>query len=125
MGVVYHSNYLIWFEVGRVELMRHLGGSYRQMESEEDCHLPVVEARCRYKAPARFDEEIIVRAHIARLGRNLVEFGYQVLRAADRLLLAEGETTHLAVDGSGRRRPLPDRYFAVFQAAHGHLPRSG
>ena len=51
MGVVYHSNFLIWFEVGRVELLRQMGFSYKEMEQQDDCHIAVVDLRCRYKAP--------------------------------------------------------------------------
>jgi len=64
MGVVYHANHFIWFEIGRVELMRQLGFSYRDMEREHECFIPVVDARCRYKAPARYDDEIIVRTYL-------------------------------------------------------------
>jgi acyl-CoA thioester hydrolase len=65
MGVVYHSNFAIWFEVGRVELMRQMGLEYRAMEKEDKCHIPVVDLRVRYKAPALYDDEIVVRTRIA------------------------------------------------------------
>ena len=64
MGVVYHANYFVWFEVGRVELLRQLGFSYRDMEQNDGCGIAVVDARCRYKAPARYDDEVIVRTHL-------------------------------------------------------------
>ena len=60
MGVVYHSNHFIWFEVGRVELLRQLGFSYKDMETVDDCFIAVVDARCRYKAPVRYDDEVVV-----------------------------------------------------------------
>ena len=61
MGIVYYANYLVWFEIGRVDLMRQLGFTYRDMERDHGCFIPVVDARCRYKAPAHYDDEIIVR----------------------------------------------------------------
>src|SRR5512142_3405174 len=98
MGVVYHSNFVIWFEVGRVELLRMLGFTYQQMEVADDCHLPVVDLRCRYKSPARYDDELIIRTAFKNIRGSLVHFGYEVLRANDGTLLAEGETTHLVTD---------------------------
>src|SRR5437660_7489958 len=78
MGVVYHANHFIWFEVGRVEFMRQLGFTYRDMEREYGCHIAVVDAHCRYKAPARYDEEIIVRTHMKNARESLVHFGYEL-----------------------------------------------
>ena len=69
MGVVYHANHFIWFEIGRVELMRQLGFTYRDMERDHGCFIAVVDARCRYKAPARYDDEIIVRTHLKKRPR--------------------------------------------------------
>ena len=119
MNVVYHSNYVIWFEVGRVEFMRQLGFTYREMEMQEQLHLPVVEVRCRYKAPARYDDEILVRTHIARLRTSLIQFQYEVLRAEDHLLLAEGESTHVAVNADMQKVPFPEKYMSVFRQAAG------
>src|ERR1700720_2131325 len=98
MGVVYHSNHFIWFEVGRVELLRQLGFSYRDMEKNDGCLIAVADARCRYKAPALYDDEIIVRTHIRNIRNSLIHFGYELLRAEDGTLLAEGETTHIVTD---------------------------
>src|ERR1700740_2278546 len=92
MGVVYHTNYLIWFEVGRVEFLRELGFTYRDMEREDGCYIAVVDARCRYKGPARYDDQIIVRTHLRNVRESLIHFGYKLLRAEDGVLLAEGET---------------------------------
>ena len=116
MGVVYHSNYIIWFEVGRVELLRANGHTYREMEAD-DVHLPVVEVRCRFKQPARYDEQIIVRTSLANLRDSLIHFRYEVLRAADRALLAEGETVHLVVNGEGKKRRFPEKYLVPLKAA--------
>ena len=117
MGVVYHANYFVWFEVGRVELLRQLGFSYRDMEQSDGCFIAVVDARCRYKAPARYDDEIIVRTHLKNMRDSLLHFGYEVLRASDGVLLAEGETTHVVVDGKFQKRALPEKYRAVFRKA--------
>src|SRR5256714_2294077 len=72
MGVVYHANYFIWFEVGRVEFMRQLGFSYREMEANDGCCIAVVDARCRYKAPARYDDEVVVRTRLKNVRDSLV-----------------------------------------------------
>ncbi len=117
MGVVYHSNYLIWFEVGRVELIRQLGLDYKSMEREEGAGIAVVEATVRYKAPARYDDELIVRTRIAGVRGSVLRFTYSIHRAEDNLLLTEGATTHLVVGPGMKRVPMPPRYAAVFQAA--------
>ena len=118
MGVVYHANYLIWFEVGRVELIRQLGLDYRSMEQEEGVGIAVVEANVRYRAPARYDEELIIRTRIAGIRGSVVRFAYKLHRAADDQLLAEGTTTHVVVDKSMRKAPMPPRYAGAFRAAH-------
>lgn len=114
MGVVYHSNFFVWMEIGRVELMRSLGFDYKQMELEDDCHLPVVDARCRYKSPAYYDEEIVVRTELRNLRDSLIHFGYQIVRQQDSTLLAEAETTHIVVNAKMEKRVLPERYKAAF-----------
>ncbi len=114
MGVVYHSNFAIWFEVGRVELMRQLGLEYRAMEKEDNCHIPVVDLRVRYKAPALYDDEIVVRTRLANARQSLLHFSYEVFRAGDRTLLATGETMHIIVDDKFQRRPLPEKYMKAF-----------
>jgi acyl-CoA thioester hydrolase len=115
MGVVYHSNYFIWFEVGRVELLRQLGFSYRDMEQEDHCFIAVVDARCRYKAPARYDDEVIVRTHLKNVRESVIHFGYEAVRVSDGTLLAEGETTHIVTDAQMNKRTIPDKYLAVFK----------
>ena len=119
MGIVYHSNHFIWFEVGRVELLRQLGFTYKEMEREDGCHIAVVDARCRYKAPARYDEEIIVRTHLKNIRESLIHFGYELLRAEDGTLLAEGETTHIVIDREMKIISMPQKYLAAFRAAAG------
>ncbi len=119
MGVVYHSNHFIWFEIGRVELMRQLGFSYRDMEQSDGCFIAVVDARCRYKALARYDDEVIVRTHLKNVRESVVHFGYELVRADDGALLAEGETTHIVTDAQMNARPLPEKYMRVFREAVG------
>jgi acyl-CoA thioester hydrolase len=117
MGVVYHANYVVWFEVGRVELLRSLGFRYRDMERNEDCHIAVVDVRCRYKAPAMYDDEIVVRTQLKNARESLLHFGYEVLRAEDSSLLAEGETTHIVVNSKFEKTVLPEKYAKVLNAA--------
>ncbi len=119
MGVVYHSNYIIWFEVGRVEMLRQLGFAYREMEKQDGTHLAVADMRCRFKAPARYDDRISVRTRLLNVRESLVHFGYEIVRADDGMLLAEGETVHLVLDADFKRRPLPDKYLIPFLQAAG------
>jgi acyl-CoA thioester hydrolase len=117
MGVVYHTNYLIWFEVGRVELLRQLGFTYRNMEREDGCYIAVVDARCRYKFPARYDDQVLVRTYFKNLRASLIHFGYEIYREPDMTLLAEGETTHIVTDANLNKRPLPEKYLEAFRRA--------
>ena len=110
MGVVYHSNYLIWFEVGRVELMRALGFEYKQMETEDDCQIVVADVHCRYEKPARYDEVLRVRTRIAEWRNRIVKFSYQIFRERDDTLLATGDTTHVICGRNGRPKSLPPKY---------------
>lgn len=119
MGVVYHANHFIWFEVGRVEFLRQLGFSYREMEEKDGCCIAVVDARCRYKAPARYDDEVIVRTRLKNVRDSLVHFGYELVRVGDGVLLAEGETTHIVTDSQMKVRAIPQKYMRVFQDAIG------
>lgn len=120
MGVVYYANYFIWFEIGRVEFLRQMGFDYKNLETEQDCHLPVVEANCRYKSPARYDDQIVIETRILALRPSLIKFAYRVLLEAhpEEKLLAEGETTHVVVDRSMQKRPLPGQYLEALKAAH-------
>ena len=116
MGVVYYANYLVWFEVGRVEFIRQMGLDYRSMEKDENAMIAVVEATARYKAPARYDDELIVRTTLAGVRGSIVRFKYAVVRADDDLLLCEGETVHLVVGRDMKKRDMPERYAKEFQA---------
>ena len=115
MGVVYHSNYLIWFEVGRVEFMRAHGLSYKQMEQEEGCMIAVVEANARYRAPARYDEELEVETWLASARGAVIRFEYRIVR--DGTVLCEGHTVHVVVGRDMKKRRLPERY-SILLAAH-------
>lgn len=110
MGVVYHANYLVWFEIGRTEFCRAHGLSYRDMEEGDQAFLVVVESYCRYKAPARYDDELIVRTHITEMRRRSLRFGYEIVRLPDGQVIAEGETGHVVTDATGRVRSLPEGY---------------
>ncbi len=117
MGVVYHSNHLIWFEVGRVELMRELGFSYRDMEREDGRFIAVAEIKCRYRAPVFYDEEILIRTRLKTVRESVVVFSYELVRADSRTLLAEGETTHIVTDSKMKVAALPEKYLTAFREA--------
>jgi len=117
MGVVYHANHFVWFEIGRVELMRQLGFTYRDMERKHGCFIPVVDARCRYKAPARYDDEIIVRTRLKNVRESVIQFAYELVRAGDGELLAEGETMHMIMDAKMKVTPLPPDILKAFREA--------
>ena len=115
MGVVYYANYFIWCEIGRVEFLRALGFDYKQMELADDCHLPVVEANCRYRAPARYDDNVVLETSVTAMRRSVIKFGYRLFREEDdgkRKLLAEAETVHVVVDRAFEKRALPEKYSA-------------
>jgi len=119
MGIVYYANYLVWFELGRVELLRSLGLAYSQLEKEHECILPVVEASCRYRSPARYDDEILIETRPAMLRGSVLKFAYRILRkgsdGAEPTLLAEGETVHVVCDDQLKRKALPEHYADALQ----------
>lgn len=119
MGVVYHSNHLIWFEVGRVEMMRQMGFSYRDMEREDGRYIAVAEVTCRYRAPVYYDDEVLVRTRLKSVRESVVVFSYELVREVGRTLLAEGETTHIVTDSNFKIAALPEKYLTVFRAALG------
>lgn len=119
MGVVYHSNHLIWFEIGRVEFMRQLGFSYRDIEREDGRYIAVAEVKCRYRAPVHYDEEVIIRTWLRHVRESVVQFGYELVLAENGKLLAEGETTHIVTDANMKVASLPDKYLRPFRSAMG------
>jgi acyl-CoA thioester hydrolase len=116
MGVVYYANYFVWFEIGRTDFCRQHGFAYREMEQEDGLYIIVAEARCRYKAPARYDDEILIRTCLRGIRKRVLIFGYEVYRQVNDELLAEGETVHVITDRDGRPRSLPDKYRGMFLA---------
>ncbi len=120
MGFVYYGNYLRWFEIGRTEMLRSFGMSYREVEAA-GIRLPVLEARCRYHRPARYDDEVTIETTLAGLGRASMRFAYRVLHGADGELLAEGGTEHCFLDPRGRPVRPPAFFLALFERG----PRGG
>ncbi|MGA2216599.1 MAG: thioesterase family protein [Terracidiphilus sp.] len=119
MGIVYYANYLVWFEIGRVELLRSLGLAYSQLEIDHQCILPVVEATCRYKSPARYDDEILIETRPSLLRGSVIKFAYRILRKESNgeasKLLAEGETVHVVCDDQLNKKPLPPEHEAALR----------
>lgn len=112
MGVVYYANYYVWFEVGRTDLLRSAGGSYRDME-RDGLQLPVIESHCEYRQPARYDDDLEVRTSGSIVSPVRLKFSYELVRPADNVMLAIGHTIHAALDASGRPRRLPDNVRTV------------
>ena len=120
MGIVYYANYLVWFEIGRVELLRSLGLAYSQLEKDHQCILPVVEASCRYRSPARYDDQILIETRPSLLRSSVLKFAYRILRKGhdgeEPKLLAEGETVHVVCDAQLNKKPLPAEHEAALRA---------
>ena len=114
MGVVYYANYLVWFEVGRVAWCKAKGFHYADMEAQDGRFLMVAEASCRYKAPARFGEDVVVRTGLARATDRIIRYRYEIRRKTGGELLATGETAHVITDSKYRPSRLPDRYREYF-----------
>jgi acyl-CoA thioester hydrolase len=108
MGVVYHTNYLVWFEVARTDLLRNAGWTYREMEAE-GFFLPVIEVECQYHQPAKYDDDVDIRTTGALLSPARLKFEYEAVRAADGVVLASGHTIHVVLDRTGRPCRLPER----------------
>ena len=113
MGVVYHANYFVWFEVARTDLLRNSGSTYREMEAE-GVSLPVIEAHCEYKQPARYDDEVEIQVTAELPSPARVRFSYDVVRASDGQPLVNGHTVHAAIGRDGRPCRLPDRVKRLF-----------
>lgn len=110
MGVVYYANYLVWFEIGRTDFCLQHGFAYREMEQTDGLYIMVAEARCRYKAPARYDDEILIRTRLTGMRKRVLVFGYEVYKQGTDELIAEGETVHVITDRDGRPRTLGEKY---------------
>jgi acyl-CoA thioester hydrolase len=106
MGVVYYANYLVWFEIGRTEWLRDAGWNYREME-QTGIALPVIEAHCLYRQPARYDDEIEIQTAATAVTPARLRFDYRAVRTAGEMLVAEGYTVHAALGANGRPCRLP------------------
>ena len=115
MGVVYHGNYFTWFEVGRVELCRHLGFEYKRMEAEDDSFIVVADAHCRYKRPARFDDVLVIRTSVTQSQKRTIRFGYEVVNQASGELIAIGDTLHVFAIASENQNRCPKSTESFFQ----------
>src|ERR1051325_3289344 len=114
MGVAYYANYFVWFEVGRSQFCRECGFSYRDMEKETGLFMIVAEAHCRYKTPARYEDELIIHARVEELTRRTLRFGYEIKRA-DGALVATGHTLHVLINSEGRPSSFPERYHSMLR----------
>lgn len=101
MGVVYHANYFVWFEVGRTDFFRNLGMSYSEFE-KNDLYLPVVEAYCQYKTPARYDDLINITTRVLSFQEIRIVFNYELTNESSGEVVAAGHTEHVFVNGRGR-----------------------
>lgn len=113
MGVVYYANYFVWFEVGRTDLLRGAGWSYREMEIE-GFSLPVIEAHCEYRQSAKYDDEVEIRTAGSLVSPIRVQFAYELVRVADQAIIAEGHTVHATLGRDGRPCRLPARVKELF-----------
>jgi acyl-CoA thioester hydrolase len=113
MGVVYYANFFVWFEVARTDLLRTLGWSYREMEAG-GVFLPVIEARCEYHRPARYDDEVQIRTTGLLTSPVRMSFDYEVRVNGDTTLNARGQTVHAATDPTGRPCRVPARVREAF-----------
>lgn len=116
MGFAYYGNYLRWFEIGRAEMLRSLGRTYRDIE-EAGVWLPVLEARCRYLKPARYDDSVIIETGVLSLGRASVRFGYRIVREATGELLANGMTEHCFMAKDERPVRPPEELVKLLESA--------
>ena len=114
MGVAYYANYLIWFEVGRSQFCNDCGFSYRDMERETGLFLIVAEASCRYRTPARYEDELLVQTTLDDITRRTVSFGYQIERV-DGASIAAGQTTHVLINKEGRISSFPQKYLSFLR----------
>lgn len=106
MGVAHHTNYLVWFEVGRGDYFRVHGQGYDEWE-RRGYFLPVSEAHARYHAPARYNDLVIVRTWVEQARSRSLTLGYEVRDATSQARLASGWTKHICMDREGHARRLP------------------
>ena len=114
MGVVYYANYLIYFEIGRVEYMRERGVAYKEMEIQDDSFIIVAESHCRHLRPARYDDLLRIRTRVAEVRRRTIRFAYEIVNSATGELLTTGLTMHVVCDSKGKPKALPEKYQQYF-----------
>lgn len=116
MGIVHHSNYFVWFEMGRTAFCHAKGFSYSTMEKEDDALMVVAEAYCRYKSPAFYEDHLLIRTKLEEVKSRTLRFTYEIVRPADNnKILVEGETLHIVTDSNKKVRSLPDKYKKLLQ----------
>jgi acyl-CoA thioester hydrolase len=114
MGVAYYANYFVWFEVGRSQYCNDCGFSYRDMERETGLFLIVAEASCRYKNPARYEDDLIIRTRVTESTRRTLRFRYEIERV-DGAAVATGETLHVLINAEGRPSSFPEKYLSLLR----------
>jgi len=117
MAVVYHTNYLIWFEVGRGEYSRAIGADYRQWEGN-GLFLPVVDLSCRYLSPARYGDMVVIATWVDEVRSRGLTFAYEARLQEDDRVLATGRTVHVCIDRSGRAVQIPAEWRAKMSEKH-------
>ena len=115
MRVVYHANYLVWMEIGRVELVRARGSNYKELEQTEGLFLAVIDVNCRYLFPARYDQEIVIYTEVVHSNARKVEFTYHIHSVEDHRLLAQGGTRHIWVNREMRPTRLQEKYWSFLR----------
>ncbi len=110
MGIVHHSNYLVWFELARSEFCRARGFSYLDMEEKDDALLVVAEAKCRYKSPSFYEDLLTVKIRVGEVRSRSIQFVYEIIRDSDGATIAEGETLHIVTDSQKKVKTLPAVY---------------
>lgn len=119
MGVVYHSNFFVYFEIGRTDFFRKLGFTYKKLE-EENVFMPVTDCACRFLLPAYYDDELEIQTELKMLSRLKLKFSYGVIRKRDGKRIADGYTAHVPVNRSGSPCRVPGLYLeALEQASRG------
>jgi len=115
MGIVHHASYLAYMEVGRIEWLRRRGVTYA-VWAEQGIHLPVVDLAIKYRAPARFDDEIDVETTLGEMGAATLRFDYRIVRIADGTLCADGTTRLACIDGRHSLKRLSEEMIQALSA---------
>jgi len=120
MGIIHHSNYVVWFEAGRTDFFKKLGFSYREIE-RRDVLLPLYEMSCKFKSPARYEDEIVIKTSLKVLTKVRIIFSYEVINCSDGKILSMGETMHAwtnkALKPINAEITIPDVYSLLWQGS--------